>query len=96
MVAGGVSSYGVGKLNFCVGTMNSFAYKQTLLNYEKDIDYYKGLGIELIFQQDNTPCHTSKGSRECLKSINNKLKFSLLIVSIFPLLRLCGVLCNKN
>ena len=25
MVAGGVSSFGVGKLNFCVGTMNSFA-----------------------------------------------------------------------
>ena len=75
MVAGGVSSYGVGKLNFCVGTMNSFAYKQTLLNYEKDIDYYKGLGIELIFEQDNAHCHTSKGSRECLKSINYKLKF---------------------
>ncbi len=32
MVAGGVSSYWVGKLNFCVGTMNSFSYKQTLQN----------------------------------------------------------------
>ena len=24
MVAGGVCYYGIGKLNFCVGTMNSF------------------------------------------------------------------------
>jgi len=75
MVAGGVCSYGVGKLNFCVGTMNSFAYKQALGNYEKDMEYFKSLGIDLIFQQDNAPCHTSKGSREYLKNINDKLKF---------------------
>ena len=75
MVAGGVSSFGVGKLNFCVGTMNSFAYKQTLINYENDMEYFRRLGINLIFQQDNAPCHTSKDSREYLKRFENKLKF---------------------
>ena len=55
--------------------MNSFAYKQTLGNYEKDMDYYKRFGIVLIFQQDNAPCHTSKSSREYLKNIGDKLKF---------------------
>ena len=74
MVAGGVSSFGVGKLNFCIGTMNSFAYKQTLINYENDMEYFRRLGINLIFQQDNAPCHTSKDSREYLK-FENKLKF---------------------
>jgi len=74
MVAGGVSSYGVGKLNFCIGTMNSFAYKQTLQNYEKDINYFHQFGVNLIFQQDNAPCHTNKESKKYLDNLN-KLKF---------------------
>ena len=50
MVAGGgVISYGVGKLNIFVGTMNSSAYKQTLQNYENDINYFKQSGVYLIF-----------------------------------------------
>ena len=75
MVAGGVSSLGVGKLNFCIGTMNSFAYNQTLINYENDMEYFRRLGTNPIFQQDNAPCHTSKDSREYLKRFENKLKF---------------------
>lgn len=58
MVAGGVCYYGIGKLNFCV--MNSFAYKQTLNNYQNDIKYFENLGINLLFQQDNAPCHISR------------------------------------
>ena len=63
MVAGGVSSIGVGKLNFVVGTMDSCAYKQTLENYQNDINYlnekYKK---NLIFQQDNE--HTTQVKRQ--------------------------------
>ena len=55
--------------------MKSFAYKQTLINYENDMEYFHRLGINLILQQDNVPCHTSKDSREYLKKIENKLKF---------------------
>ena len=74
MVAEGVSSYGVGKLNFCVGTMNSFAYKQTLQNYKNYINYFKQSGVSLIFQQDKTPCHISKESIKNLGNLN-RLKF---------------------
>ena len=48
--------------------MNSLAYKQTLINYENDMEYFRRLGINLILQQDNEPCHTSKDSREYLKN----------------------------
>lgn len=74
MVAGGVSSYWVGKQNFCVGTMNSFAYKQTLQNYEKDINYFKQFGVNLIFQKDIVICHISKESIKNLGNLN-RLKF---------------------
>ena len=74
MVAGGVCYYGIGKLNFCVGTMNSFVYKQTLNNYQNDIKYFENLGINLLFQQDNAPCHTSVESKKSLSKMN-KIKF---------------------
>ena len=65
MVAGGVSAAGVGKLNFVVGTMDSCAYKQTLINYQKDIIYLNDkYNKNLIFQQDNAPCHVSKTTEE--------------------------------
>ena len=38
MVAGGVSKHGVGKLIFCIGTVDSFAYKQAIKSYQKDLD----------------------------------------------------------
>ena len=57
MIAGGLSSRGVGKLIFCVGTMNSFSYAQALKMYNEDI---QRLGGNLIFQQDNASAHTSK------------------------------------
>ena len=59
MVAGGVSYYGVGKLNFIIGAMDSVAYAQTLEFYKQDIQRFKELGVNLIFQQDNSPCHCS-------------------------------------
>ena len=69
MVAGGVSYYGVGKLNFIVGAMDSCAYEQTLQYYQQDIEYYKTLGVDLIFQQDNCPSHSSSE----IKQILNKM-----------------------
>lgn len=75
MLAGGDCSYCLRKLNFCFGTMNSFAYEQILSNYEKYMDYFKDLWIDLTYQEDNDFCHTSKVSWYCLKNVNNKLKF---------------------
>jgi len=37
MVATGLSSKGVGKIIFCVGTMNSYSYKQTLDHFKEDV-----------------------------------------------------------
>ena len=74
MVAGGVSSYGVGKLNFIVGSMDSYAYAQTLDNYQKDMDYYHELGVDLIFQQDNCPSHVSADIKQKLSKMR-KLDF---------------------
>ena len=61
MVAGGLSYYGVSKLVFCVGTMNSFSYSQTLEFFANDV---KELNENLFFQQDNATCHVSKESKE--------------------------------
>lgn len=71
MVAGGISYYGVGKLNFVIGTMDTCAYLQTLKNYKDDIEKIeKENKIDLIFQQDGATCHTSTKS---MKYINNNL-----------------------
>ena len=69
MVAGGVSYYGVGKLNFIVGVMDSCAYEQTLHYYQEDMDYYKSLGVDLIFQQDNCPSHVSAEIKQTLNKM---------------------------
>lgn len=37
MVSGGVSKYGVGKLIFTIGTVDSYAYKNAIYFYLKDI-----------------------------------------------------------
>ena len=74
MVAGGVSYYGVGKLTFIIGAMDSCAYNQTLYHYQKDIEYYKSMGVDLIFQQDNSPSHASAEIRQTLSTMN-KLDF---------------------
>ena len=71
MVAGGISHYGLGKLIFCIGTVDSFSYKQALNFYLDDI---KRLNDSLYFQQDNAPSHSSKESKEALQSIK-RLKF---------------------
>ena len=74
MVAGGVSYYGVGKLNFIIGAMDSVAYAQTLEFYKEDIERFKEKGVNLIFQQDNSPCHCSADITKILSKIK-KLDF---------------------
>ena len=71
MVAGGVCANGVGKLKFVIGTMDTCAYKQTLDYYKEDlINLSNGTGKTLLFQQDNAPCHVSKGALQKLETID--------------------------
>ena len=68
MLAAGVSSKGVGKLIFCVGTMNSSCYDKALQHYRDDV---QRLDPNLYFQQDNAPCHTSGQSMNFIRDPNN-------------------------
>ena len=74
MVGGGISKYGLGKLIFCIGTVDSFAYKQALEYYKKDIEALSPENSQLFFQQDNATPHTFKEAKESLKDIKT-LKF---------------------
>ena len=74
MVGGGVSKNGVGKLIFCIGNVDSYAYKQAINYYINDINFLSQNGDELIFQQDNAPSHTSKEIKTLLSKIKS-LKF---------------------
>ena len=47
MVAGGISSKGLGKLMLLCGTENEFCYAQAILNYKEDIE---NLDKKLIFE----------------------------------------------
>ena len=58
MVAGGISYYGLSKIIFVEGTMNNFAYGQTLIFYNEDIeDINRKNGTHLIIEQDGVFCH---------------------------------------
>jgi hypothetical protein len=75
MVAVGISSRGVGKLIFCVGKVNSFAYKQAIDYYKED---FENLNRNLYFQQDGAKAHTYSSSMEHINaSFLKKLDFWL-------------------
>ena len=74
MIVGGVSKFGVGKLIFCIGTVDTYAYKQAIEFYKADIEKLSPNDHKLFFQQDNAPAHSSKETRELLKEIKT-LKF---------------------
>ena len=66
MIAGGVCKYGLSNLVFCSGFQNNYSYKQFLLFMKKDMEKIKkdnNLEENLIFQQDNAACHTSRESK---------------------------------
>ena len=70
MVAGGISSYGPGKLIFCCGTVDGQSYRKALEYFREDVER---LNQDLYFQQDNARCHTAKKSVDLIRrNFNNK------------------------
>ena len=70
VIAGGISFYGVGKLVFLDGTMNDFAYGQTLMFYKDDVDSIRDkYNKRLIIEQDGATCHKSKKNTKLLNSL---------------------------
>ena len=74
MVAGGISIHGLGKLMLLNGTENQFCYAQAILNYKNDIEELKrkNSNIQLTFEQDGAPAHTSKANKALLDKCFNK------------------------
>jgi len=70
MVAGGVSKFGVGKLIFYIGNVDSYAYKQAIEFYKKDIQHLSKNNNQLFFQQDNAPPHTSQEIKKFCRILN--------------------------
>ena len=72
MIAGGVCKYGLSNLVFCSNIQNNYSYKQFLLFMKRDMEKIKkdnNLKENLIFQQDNAACHTSRESKYAVLSI---------------------------
>ena len=66
MLAGGISYYGLSDLIIVEGTMNEFAYAQTLLLYKKNLEEFKKIDKNIIFEQDGASCHRSKSNKHLL------------------------------
>ena len=70
MVAGGISNHGPGKLIFITGSQDSYAYLKTLKYFKEDINFInQKFRVDLIFQQDNAPTHTSDKSTAIIKDL---------------------------
>ena len=75
MIAGGICKFGLSNLVFCSGTQNNFSYKQFLLMMKDDMEKIKqenNLEEDLIFQQDNAACHTSRESMSSIEILFGK------------------------
>ena len=58
MISGGINFYGLSKLIFLDGTMNSFAYGPTLLFFKEDLKEIEKINkVRLILEQDGAPSH---------------------------------------
>ena len=68
MASGFITYYGVGRLYLCEGSINSEAHQkiitEALLPSLEDHGLSPG---DIIFQQDNAPCHASKSTIKILK-----------------------------
>lgn len=63
MVAGGISYFGLTNIIFVEGTMNDFAYGQTIIFYKEDIEEINSINkVNLILEQDGASCHVSKSN----------------------------------
>ena len=70
MIAGGISYHGLSKLIILDGTMNNFAYGQTLLFFKEDIESIsKKYKIKLLLEQDGAPAHKSKSNIHLLDKL---------------------------
>ena len=67
MVAGGLCKNGVSKLMFCVGTIQSWAYRRAVDYYKEDSDR---LGGGNFFMFDVAPCHIP--AKNQIKESNQK------------------------
>ena len=73
IIAGGVSFYGKTNLIIVNGTMNNFAYGQTLLFYEEDMrKIQEKYGKKLILEQDGATAHTCKINKHLLDKLFSK------------------------
>ena len=61
-------------LIFCIGTVDSYAYKQAIDYYLDDIKRLSPHGSTLCFQQDNAASHISEEITELLRHVKS-LKF---------------------
>ena len=70
IIAGGVSFYGTTNLIIVNGTMNNFAYGQTLLFYQEDMKkIQEKFGKKLILDQDGATAHTCKINKHLLEKL---------------------------
>ena len=46
------------------GTMTEFAYGQAILLYKKNMEEFKKINKNIIFEQDGATCHTSKSNQK--------------------------------
>ena len=73
IIAGGICFYGTTKLIIVNGTMNNFAYGQTLLFYEEDMKKIsQKYGKKLILEQDGPTAHTCKINKHLLEKLFTK------------------------
>ena len=66
MLAGGISYYGLSDLIIVEGTMNEFAYAQARLLYKNNLEEFKKIDRNIIFEQGGASCHTSKSNKQLL------------------------------
>ena len=79
IIVGEVSFYGTTNLIILEGTMNHFAYGQTLLFYQEDMRSIKEkYGKSLILEQDGATAYTCKVNKYLLEKL-----FTLLIPLIW-------------
>ena len=70
IIAGGLSAFGLSRLIVLEGTLNEFAYGQSLLNFKEDIDSInKKYNANLFLEQDGTRIHTSKSNFKLINEL---------------------------
>ena len=70
MIRSGISYHILRKLIILNGTMNNFAYGQTLLFFKEDLESNsKKYKIKLLLEQDGAPAHKNKSNLHLLDKL---------------------------